>query len=81
MGLASFQRMRLLQKERERIEKRSSETRSTEGQATQAKPKESTKEIEEMTVPELKELAKAQDIEGHSTMKKKELVEVLRDVT
>lgn len=41
---------------------------------------EEEKSLENMTVPQLKELAKANGIEGASSLNKKELLSVLKDV-
>lgn len=38
------------------------------------------KELDELTVPELKEKAKEKQIEGYSTMKKEELIKAIEEI-
>ena len=56
------------------------EVKTEEVKETKKEVKEEKKEVslDKMTVAELRELAKAKDIKGYSTMKKAELLEALK---
>jgi len=61
-------------------QKRKSEAGREKGQEIETKQeKKEAKTLNEMTVPELKEIAKEKDIEGYSNMKKKELIKALEE--
>lgn len=55
-------------------EKRSAEAGREERQEVKTQPEN----YEKMTVPELKEIAKVENIEGYSNMKKDELINALK---
>jgi hypothetical protein len=52
----------------------------TENQAEPENPPEPEKNLEDMTVPELKALAKEKGIEGASSLSKEDLIAVLKEV-
>ncbi|WP_312448520.1 Rho termination factor N-terminal domain-containing protein [Lacrimispora sp.] len=62
-------------KELENVEKVKSETL-----AEPETPQEPEKKLEDMTVPELKVLAKEKGIEGSSSLNREDLLSVLKDV-
>ena len=70
MGLASFNRARRLKAEKERkpIAKEPSTDSGTEEEC----------DLETMTVPELKEIAKEKNVSGYGRMKKDELIKALK---
>ena len=65
----------------EKVEKKPSKKEKTEDvkeAKKEVKAKEEAKDLSKSTVAELRELAKAKDIKGYSTMKKAELLEALK---
>ncbi|MCR6096858.1 Rho termination factor N-terminal domain-containing protein [Salipaludibacillus agaradhaerens] len=64
----------MIRRYKERAKRGKTEQRNTERQTIE----EEQKEISELTVPELKEVAKSKDIEGYANMKKAELIEALK---
>ena len=59
------------------VAKNALEGKTVEVKETKKVVKEETKDFSKLTVAELKELAKKANIEGYTSMKKAELVEVL----
>lgn len=63
---------------KKREEKQATEEVEEVEETTEETAEEKTKLLDDMTVPELKEIAKNEDIEGYNNMKKEELIEALK---
>lgn len=75
-------KQRLKEAQHNEQEEREAKTWGQEGYEVEKKqetPQEEAKTLEDKTVPELKELAKVQGIDGYSNMKKEALIEAIKE--
>lgn len=75
-------KQRLKEAQNNEQEEREAKTWGQEGHEVETKqetPQEEEKTLEDKTVPELKELAKVQGIDGYSNMKKEALIEAIKE--
>ncbi|MCM3488785.1 Rho termination factor N-terminal domain-containing protein [Alkalihalophilus marmarensis] len=83
MGLSAFNRARRLKKEREKHGKakkndaKGHETQAEQGNEGTQTSEQSEKQAEEMTIKELRILAKAKGLTGYSKLEKDELIELI----